>query len=167
MSIPAIKTLLHGRWNSESLTWRHNEHDGVSNHRHPDCLLTRLFRPILSNGHWYYLAMNFDNAAERTSKRSEQITWRSILYWNPSLKLLITFCSPSRSLYRANAVCCAPKTHIFSVHICPFGLWTRRNILSLLVLLCRHASYECHIQVYQDRINCTGRFLSELTPLFW
>ena len=24
--------------------WRHNEHDGVSNHQHHDCLLNRLFR---------------------------------------------------------------------------------------------------------------------------
>ena len=24
--------------------WRHNEHDGVSNHQHHDCLLSRLFR---------------------------------------------------------------------------------------------------------------------------
>ena len=26
------------------LQWRHNEHDGVSNHQHHDCLLNRLFR---------------------------------------------------------------------------------------------------------------------------
>ena len=28
---------------SNSLHWRHNEHDGVSNHWHLDCLLSRLF----------------------------------------------------------------------------------------------------------------------------
>ena len=28
----------------KSLQWRHNEHDGVSNHQRPDCLLNRLFR---------------------------------------------------------------------------------------------------------------------------
>ena len=28
-----------------TLQWRHNEHDGVSNHRRLDCLHTRLFRP--------------------------------------------------------------------------------------------------------------------------
>ena len=28
-----------------SLRWRHNEHDGVSNHQCFDCLLDRLFRP--------------------------------------------------------------------------------------------------------------------------
>ena len=27
-----------------SLQWRHNEHDGVSNHQPRDCLLNRLFR---------------------------------------------------------------------------------------------------------------------------
>ena len=27
-----------------SLQWRHNEHDGVSNHHRPHCLLNRLFR---------------------------------------------------------------------------------------------------------------------------
>ena len=27
-----------------SLKWRHNEHDGVSNHQHHQCLLNRLFR---------------------------------------------------------------------------------------------------------------------------
>ena len=27
-----------------TLHWRHNEHDGVSNHHHDDCLLNRLFR---------------------------------------------------------------------------------------------------------------------------
>ena len=33
-------------WNvwTISLQWRHNDRDGVSNHRHPDCLLNRLFR---------------------------------------------------------------------------------------------------------------------------
>ena len=28
-----------------SLQWRHDEHDGVSNHQRFDCLLNRLFRP--------------------------------------------------------------------------------------------------------------------------
>ena len=28
-----------------SLQWRHNEHDGVSDHQRLDCLLNRLFRP--------------------------------------------------------------------------------------------------------------------------
>ena len=28
-----------------SLHWRHNDHDGVSNHKPPSCLLNRLFRP--------------------------------------------------------------------------------------------------------------------------
>ena len=28
----------------DSLHWRHNKHDGVSNHQHHDCLLNRLFR---------------------------------------------------------------------------------------------------------------------------
>ena len=28
------------------LQWRHNERDGISNHRHLDCLLNRLFRRI-------------------------------------------------------------------------------------------------------------------------
>ena len=32
-------------WKSRiSLRWRHNGHDGVSNHQHHDCLLNRLFR---------------------------------------------------------------------------------------------------------------------------
>ena len=34
---PAIKAVF-------SLRWRHNEHDGVSNHQHHGCLLNRLFR---------------------------------------------------------------------------------------------------------------------------
>ena len=29
---------------TNTLQWRHNEHDGVSNHRRLDCLLNRLFR---------------------------------------------------------------------------------------------------------------------------
>ena len=28
----------------QSLQWRHNEHDGISNHQPRDCLLKRLFR---------------------------------------------------------------------------------------------------------------------------
>ena len=28
----------------QSLRWRHNEHDGVSNHQPHDCLLNRLFK---------------------------------------------------------------------------------------------------------------------------
>ena len=31
-------------WLTNSLQWRHNEPDGVSNHRRLDCLLNRLFR---------------------------------------------------------------------------------------------------------------------------
>ena len=32
-----------------TLHWRHNEHDGVSNHQPNDCLLNRLFRQIKEN----------------------------------------------------------------------------------------------------------------------
>ena len=31
-------------WHYISLHWRHNDHDGVSNHQPHDCLLNRLFR---------------------------------------------------------------------------------------------------------------------------
>ena len=31
-------------WTSITLQWRHNERDGVSNHRRLDCLLNRMFR---------------------------------------------------------------------------------------------------------------------------
>ena len=31
-------------WDTQTLQWRHNEHDGVSNHQPHDCLLNRLFR---------------------------------------------------------------------------------------------------------------------------
>ena len=37
----------HWQWRKlimRTLQWRHNEHDGVSNHRRHDCLLNRLFR---------------------------------------------------------------------------------------------------------------------------
>ena len=33
-----------GSWNPFSLLWRHNERDGLSNHRRLDCLINRLFR---------------------------------------------------------------------------------------------------------------------------
>ena len=37
--------LLHWHWDTyDSLRWRHNGHDSVSNHQPPDCLLSRLFR---------------------------------------------------------------------------------------------------------------------------
>ena len=43
-----VKTVLNDAWTpghaSISLQWRHNERDGVSNHRHLDCLFSRLFR---------------------------------------------------------------------------------------------------------------------------
>ena len=46
----AIQTLYSGiyplHWTvatDDSLQWRHNEHDGVSNHRRLDCLPNRLF----------------------------------------------------------------------------------------------------------------------------
>ena len=42
---------LRGQWITHwsmnwhiSLQWRHNGHDGISNHQPPDCLLSRLFR---------------------------------------------------------------------------------------------------------------------------
>ena len=34
----------HGNSASSLLQWRHNEHDGVSNHQHHDCFLNHLFR---------------------------------------------------------------------------------------------------------------------------
>ena len=42
-SIPQ-QDLLVGRFNGKPLQWRHNERDGVSNHRPLDCLFNRLFR---------------------------------------------------------------------------------------------------------------------------
>ena len=43
-------------WWMCSLQWRHNERDGVSNHRRPDCLLNRLHKHRLKNikapRHW-------------------------------------------------------------------------------------------------------------------
>ena len=36
-------------WDSVTLQWRHNERDGVSNHRRLLCLLCRLFRQIKEN----------------------------------------------------------------------------------------------------------------------
>ena len=38
--------IIHSTWHSATLIlqWRHNERDVVSNHRRPDCLLSRLFR---------------------------------------------------------------------------------------------------------------------------
>ena len=39
-----FQTWLIGSWNRKSLQWRHNEHDGVSNHQRLDCLFSRLFR---------------------------------------------------------------------------------------------------------------------------
>ena len=40
-----------------TLQWRHNEHDGVSNHQPHDCLLNRLFKAqikenIKASRHW-------------------------------------------------------------------------------------------------------------------
>ena len=39
-----ISTRLHCRGRHATLQWRHNDHDGVSNHQPHDCLLSRLFR---------------------------------------------------------------------------------------------------------------------------
>ena len=36
-------SVLHGSYNGP-IQWRHNESNGVSNHRRPDCLFNRLFR---------------------------------------------------------------------------------------------------------------------------
>ena len=35
---------IHLLWRMTALQWRHNDHDGVSNHQPRDCLLNRLFR---------------------------------------------------------------------------------------------------------------------------
>ena len=35
--------ILYANFN-QTLQWRHNEHDGISNHQHPDCLLSCLLR---------------------------------------------------------------------------------------------------------------------------
>ena len=39
-----VNILVHGKILSGTLQWRHNERNGVPNHRRLDCLLNRLFR---------------------------------------------------------------------------------------------------------------------------
>ena len=39
-----VRTLVDDVSKTRSLLWRHNERDGVSYHRRPDCLLNRLFK---------------------------------------------------------------------------------------------------------------------------
>ena len=41
---PHLQTLLVSRPTVHSLLWRHNDHDGISNHQPHGCLLNRLFR---------------------------------------------------------------------------------------------------------------------------
>ena len=43
-SLPGGYVELYWHMNMLPLPWRHNEHDGVSNHQPQDCLLERLFR---------------------------------------------------------------------------------------------------------------------------
>ena len=47
LTLPQLHLTLsspYGTHSPEPLQWRHNEHDGVSNHRRLDCSLNRLFR---------------------------------------------------------------------------------------------------------------------------
>ena len=39
-----VKSLIHSNSQTRTLQWRHNGHDGVSNHQPHDCWLNRLFR---------------------------------------------------------------------------------------------------------------------------
>ena len=52
---PAIDCYRGVRIKETTLQWRHNEHDGVSNHQRLDCLLNRLSanqRNIIAPRHW-------------------------------------------------------------------------------------------------------------------
>ena len=40
----SIVSTLYSNVEANTLQWRHNEHDGVSNHQPNDCLLNHLFR---------------------------------------------------------------------------------------------------------------------------
>ena len=44
MQILEYRSFIEVKKNNESLRWRHNEHDSVSNHQPYDCLLNCLFR---------------------------------------------------------------------------------------------------------------------------
>ena len=45
MLVITINIDIHGvNYRIKPLQWRHNEHDGVSNHQPHDCLLKHLFR---------------------------------------------------------------------------------------------------------------------------
>ena len=62
-----------------SLQWRHNEHDGVSNHHPHDCLLIRLFRHQCSASLAFVLGIHWwsVNSPQRASKaENDVIMWK-------------------------------------------------------------------------------------------
>ena len=78
------------------LQWRHNDRDGVSDHRCLDCLLNRLFRgrskkttkPRVTGGFHLQMVCNAKNASiwwrhHRTHRREMEMSpfWRNLRHW--------------------------------------------------------------------------------------
>ena len=86
-------------WFDNALQWRHNEHDGVSNHQPHDCLLNRLFKAQIKENikfprHWPLCGLCAGHSpvtgefpAQRTSNAENiSIWWRhhGSLTWHGS-----------------------------------------------------------------------------------
>ena len=68
----------------ESVQWRHNERDGVSNHQHHDCLLNHLFKGQIKKKHQSSASLTFVrrfhwwpmNSPHKGPERGKCFWWR-------------------------------------------------------------------------------------------
>ena len=101
-----------GCWASgrpSALQWRHNEHDGVSNHQPHDCLLKRLFR-CRSRKHQSYASPAFVrgihqwpvNSPQKGSVTQKMFPFDDVIMWNHSVYGVVwyhnfDFCGTSKA----------------------------------------------------------------------
>ena len=74
-----LSTVRWQRQKESSLQWRHDEHDGVSNHRRLDCLLNRLFKETIKAPRHRALWREF-TGDRRNSSPEGPVTWKSVSF---------------------------------------------------------------------------------------
>ena len=160
-------------WDKWTLHWRHNDHDGVSNHQPRGCLLNRLFRrrskktsKLRVTG---FSAGNSPVTGEfptqRASNENVSIWWRHHEYvaWQPLLGFLSWF-----------PVVWWSQSNLFEDRVALSNLfWVKWNVwlhgyLYIHIYICHHhyRSRICHYKYRQiSNIRCTNSQNVNISPL--
>ena len=122
-------------FNMASLQWRHNEHDGASNHRRLDCLPNRLFR--------------------RRSKKTSKFRVTGLCGGNPP----VTGGFPSQRFSNASWW----RRHDYQYSTLQMSRQARQTTFPR-IMLCwsEHHFHEVYLSLYGLIIDCRTRHISEM-----